>query len=242
MKKMGEYDKFLNEVKDKLKLKKSINKVINDFLLQSNSNSSSLGEIEIEIKAKEKVFYELIDLLKAEGSSQEELDLLIETHKQKSSEALDEKLNKLSLIFNRLQLEETSNKLSVNNRKQDNSRKFIVEFVEPTKTEVKNNVVKSPPKVAAKWHAIHYLLELEAKGLKIPVSREGSLIRTEIEKIGKKRVGDKGQSFYRQVLLFKDVIKDSSKIEMCLGKGWKEEMMDIFKDDELLNDYLNTRY
>lgn len=99
MKKMGEYDKFLNQVRDKLILKKSINIVIKDFLSQSNSNSSSLGEIESEIKAKEKFFYELIDLLKAEGSSQEELDLLIETHKQKSSEALDEKLKTFDNCF-----------------------------------------------------------------------------------------------------------------------------------------------
>lgn len=78
--------------------------------------------------------------------------------------------------------------------------------------------------------------------MKIPVSREGSLIKSEIEEIGKKRVGDKGQSFYRKVLLFKNDIKDSSKIEKWLGKDWKEKMMDLCKDDELLIDYLNTRY
>lgn len=184
----------------------------------------------------------MIDLLKAEGSSQEELDLLIETHKQKSSEALDEKLKKLSIIVSNLQLETTSNKLSVKDKKQDNSRKFIFEFVEPTKTEIETNVVKSSTKISSIWHAIHYLLELEAKGLKIPVGREGSFIRTELEEIGRKRVGDKGQSFYRKVLLYKNDIKDSSKIEKWLGKGWKEKMMDFCKDDELLIDYLNTRY
>jgi hypothetical protein len=242
MKKMGEYDKFLNQVRDKLILKKSINIVIKDFLSQSNSNSSSLGEIESEIKAKEKVFYELIDLLKAEGSSQEELDLLIETHKQKSSEALDEKLKKLSIIVSNLQLETTSNKLFVKDKKRDNSRKFIVEFVEPAKTEIKNNVVKSPQKISAKWHALHYLLESEAKGLKIPVNREGSFIKSEIEEIGRKRVGDKGQSFYRQVKDLVEIIVNKSDLIPYFGEDWKKQIIALSGNDLEIIDYIDKYY
>lgn len=242
MSKMDEYDKFLNSVREKLIFKKSFKLIFSKLSAQSNSNVTTPKNIEKGFRDKENTFFELIKQLKAEGTSQEELDMLIEIHRQKSTQAQDEELNNFSIVYKNIQLNKILNKLSVNNGKKDNSRKFIVEFVEPTKTEIKNNVVKLPQKIASKWHALHYLFELEAKGLKIPVSREGSFIKTELEEIGRRRVGGTGQSFYRLVLKFKDDIKDSSKLEKFFGKEWKEIMIDTFKDDELLINYLNTRY
>jgi hypothetical protein len=242
MGKMEEYDKFLDSVRDKILLRKAINQTFNKSSRLSNFLPSSLGKIKKEIQAKESVFYEFIKQLKAEGVSQEELDLLIETNKQKSSEALDERIEIISKILNESLPKEVSNKSSIHRRMQANSQKFIIEFVTPNKGNIVNKKGKSSQKVSAKWHALHYLLEMDAKGLKIPVNREGSFVKTEIEEIGKERIGGTGQSFYRQVLLYKDDIKDSSKLEKSLGKGWKEKMIDIFKDDELLIDYLNTRY
>lgn len=241
MGKMEEYDKFLSSVRDELLLRKAINVTFNNFSAQSNS-FSSLGEIKKDIQAKERIFYEFINLLKAEGVSQKELDLLIETNKQKSSEALDERIEIFSKILNESLTKEVSNNSSIHRRKQANAQKFIIEFVTPNKVDIVNKKVKSSQKISAKWHALKYLFEMDAKGLEIPVNREGSFIKSEIEEIGRKRMGGTGQSFYRQVSILKDDVKDSSKLNKCLGKKWKEKMMDFFGDDEILIDYLNSNF
>lgn len=242
MSKMDEYDKFLNSVREKLIFKKSFKLIFSKLFAQSNSNVTTPKNIEKGFRDKENTFFKLIKQLKAEGTSQEELDMLIEIHRQKSTQAQDEELNNFSIIYKNIQLDKISNKLSVNNRKKDNSRKFIVEFVESTKTEIKNNEVKSPQKISAKWHALHYLLETEAKGLKIPVNREGSFIKSEIEKIGRKRVGDKGQSFYRQVKDLVEIIVNKSDLIPYFGEDWKKQIIALSGNDLEIIDYIDKYY
>ncbi len=242
MSKMDEYDKFLNSVREKLIFKKSFKLIFSKLFAQSNSNVTTPKNIEKGFRDKENTFFKLIKQLKAEGTSQEELDMLIEIHRQKSTQAQDEELNNFSIIYKNIQLDKISNKLSVNNRKKDNSRKFIVEFVESTKTEIKNNEVKSPQKISAKWHALHYLFETEAKGLKIPVNREGSFIKSEIEKIGRKRVGDKGQSFYRQVKDLVEIIVNKSDLIPYFGEDWKKQIIALSGNDLEIIDYIDKYY
>ncbi len=242
MSKMDEYDKFLNSVREKLIFKKSFKLIFSKLFAQSNSNVTTPKNIEKGFRDKENTFFKLIKQLKAEGTSQEELDMLIEIHRQKSTQAQDEELNNFSIVYKNIQLDKISNKLSVNNRKKDNSRKFIVEFVESTKTEIKNNEVKSPQKISAKWHALHYLFETEAKGLKIPVNREGSFIKSEIEKIGRKRVGDKGQSFYRQVKDLVEIIVNKSDLIPYFGEDWKKQIIALSGNDLEIIDYIDKYY
>lgn len=242
MSKMDEYDKFLNSVREKLIFKRSFKLIFSKLFAQSNSNVTTPKHIEKGFRDKENTFFKLIKQLKAEGTSQEELDMLIEIHRQKSTQAQDEELNNFSIVYKNIQLDKISNKLSVNNRKKDNSQKFIVEFVESTKTEIKNNVVKSPQKISAKWHALHYLLETEAKGLKIPVNREGSFIKSEIEEIGRKRVGDKGQSFYRQVKDLVEIIVNKTDLIPYFGEDWKKQIIALSGNDIEIIDYIYKYY
>jgi hypothetical protein len=97
-------------------------------------------------------------------------------------------------------------------------------------------------KIAAKWYALLYLLEVEIKGLKIPVNREGAFIKTEIEEIGKIRVGDGGQSFYRNVKNLVTIVKAKSDLKPYLGENWKKEIIALSENNPEIISYINKYY
>jgi hypothetical protein len=100
--------------------------------------------------------------------------------------------------------------------------------------------IKPTKKMADKWYALLYLLELEVKGLSVPINSEGSFIKIELEKIGKQRNGKSGQGFYRSVLNIKPVINDKNKLQKMFVPNWKEEIILLSNRDKTIIDYLET--
>lgn len=99
-----------------------------------------------------------------------------------------------------------------------------------------------PKKYSAKWHALQYLLELKANGLKPPLNTEGDFIKLDLEAIGRSRTGLKGQGFYRSVLkYYKDLDKPRILIN-SFGKDWKDTILTLSYDNKALKDYLNKHY
>lgn len=107
----------------------------------------------------------------------------------------------------------------------ENKKSAIVEF-------------KTEKKLAEKWHALLYLLELKAANNKPPTNYEGDFIRKEIEEIGKQRTGSTGQSFYRECLKIKDIIDNNSLLEKTFDKDWKQKVIAISNNNELIINYL----
>lgn len=110
---------------------------------------------------------------------------------------------------------------------------------------IKNTVTENPEfkkekKTPEKWYALLYLLELKATDTKPPTNYEGSFIKSEIEEIGKQRTGSTGQSFYRECLKINNIINNNSLIEKSFGKDWKQKIIDISPNNELIISYLNS--
>lgn len=94
--------------------------------------------------------------------------------------------------------------------------------------------IKTEKKLSEKWYALHYLLELKATKGKPPTNYEGDFIRKEIEKIGKQRTGSTGQSFYRECLKINDIIDNNSLLEKTFDKDWKQKVIGISNNNELI--------
>lgn len=93
-----------------------------------------------------------------------------------------------------------------------------------------------------KWYALHYLLEQRSLNLLVPVTSDGAFDRTEIEKIGNKRSGKKGQGFYRAVHKFADSIDTKASIERSFNKDWKRHVIQLSKGDTHFATFLETNY
>jgi hypothetical protein len=85
-------------------------------------------------------------------------------------------------------------------------------------------------------------LELEVKGLDVPINSEGSFIKSELEEIGRQRSGRSGQMFYRSVFNIKPVIKDKNKLLKIFPSNWKEQIISLSNKDITIIDYLETHY
>lgn len=120
----------------------------------------------------------------------------------------------------------------------------IPENVKVNKDSVNSEEHKQykPKKYSAKWHALQYLLELKSKGLKPPVSTEGAFIKSELEAIGKSRTGLKGQGFYKAVKKYYKDLDNPTILKNSFGKDWKDKIIELFNDNDLLKDYINNNY
>lgn len=105
-----------------------------------------------------------------------------------------------------------------------------------------NKEAKPAKKLSEKWHALLYLLELKASNSKPPINHEGSFIKSAIEEIGKKRTGTTGQSFYRQTLIINDLINNSSLLVGTFGNNWKETIITLSNNDQIIIDYIENNY
>jgi hypothetical protein len=104
-------------------------------------------------------------------------------------------------------------------------------------------VIEPKNKTPEKWHAILYLLELQAANASPPENSEGSLIKDEIEKIGRQRIkGSKGQSFYRNVLKFRLDIKNKKSLKNILAEDWKKKIISLSNNNKIIIDYLEKNY
>lgn len=105
---------------------------------------------------------------------------------------------------------------------------------------VENPKITEPiKKIPEKWHALLYLLEIQATNGKIPVNSEGDLIKKEIEEIGKQIIsGSTGQSFYRNVQKFRADIKDLKKIDRMFPDNWRDTIISLSNNNEIIIEYL----
>jgi hypothetical protein len=118
-----------------------------------------------------------------------------------------------------------------------------VESISLLKKEITlNKEAKPAKKLSEKWHALLYLLELKASNSKPPINHEGSFIKSAIEEIGKKRTGTTGQSFYRQTLIINDLINNSSLLVGTFGNNWKETIITLSNNDQIIIDYIENNY
>jgi hypothetical protein len=62
------------------------------------------------------------------------------------------------------------------------------------------------------------------------------------EEIGKKRTGTTGQSFYRQTLIINDLINNSSLLVGTFGNNWKETIITLSNNDQIIIDYIENNY
>ncbi len=97
-------------------------------------------------------------------------------------------------------------------------------------------------KIAEKWNALLYLLELEVNNLKLPINSEGNFIKSEIEEIGRNITGSTGQSFYRHISSTIDILKDNDKLDRTFGKDWKDKVINLSNNNKSIIHYLDKNY
>ncbi|MCH4551998.1 hypothetical protein [Aestuariibaculum lutulentum] len=124
-------------------------------------------------------------------------------------------------------------------RLQNSVDPYIKTATKDSSIIIKDHLSNKPKKYSEKWHALAYLLELKFKGLKPPISTEGTFIKSELEKIGKARTGLSGQGFYRAVLKHYDDLGNPELLIKSFGKDWKETILEITKENKDLQDYLD---
>lgn len=140
------------------------------------------------------------------------------------------------------------------------STKRIIDFINHEKSKLQNSVAPDKEKDgedssipednlsnklkkhSAKWHALAYLLELKAKGLKPPINTEGAFIKSELEAIGRVRTGLKGQGFYRDVSKYYKDLDKPEILNNSFGKDWKDIILKLFNGNKALKDYIDKHY
>lgn len=225
---MEEYLKFLELTKKKILISKNIKEVLKDFGSQNNNILKQNGFKDF-FKKSEDSFKEMIAELRGLGEKEESLELLIKTEKEKRFDAIQKFLN-TSTNFNR-----------DNFLKKKSVQKKPITIISFNSRELK--AVGKPKKMSEKWHAILYLLELQAMNASPPENSEGCLIKDKIEEIGRQRInGSKGQSFYRNVLKFRLDIKNKKPLKSILTDDWKEKIISLSNNNQIIIDYLEKNY
>jgi hypothetical protein len=107
-------------------------------------------------------------------------------------------------------------------------------------TDTENTEFKKEKKPSEKWYALLYFLELKASNTKPPTNFDGELIRKEIEEIGKQRTSTTGQSFYRAFFDLNGKAINNNLLEKSFDKNWKQKVITISNNNELIIKYLNT--
>jgi hypothetical protein len=233
---MEEYIKFLEFIKKKILLRKNIKEVFEDFDNQ-NSNIPPKSSLQDFFKIKEDSFKAMIIELRDSGEKEDEIELLINLEKEKRFNAYKSSYDNFSI---------NNGNVSSGLSKKNKLMKIIVEKTITSKSS--NNIElkpldEKPKKFSEKWHAILYLLELQAANASPPENSEGTLIRDDIEEIGRQRIkGSKGQSFYRNVLKFRLEIKDKKSLKSILTDDWKEKIISLSNNDKIIIDYLEKNY
>jgi hypothetical protein len=225
---MEEYIKFLELTKKKILISKNIKEVLKDFSSQNNNIPKQNG-LKDFFKKSEDLFKKMIAELRELGEKEEALELLVKTEKEKRFDAIQKELN-ISTNFNR---DNFLKKKSVQNKP--------ITIISFNNRELKP--ISKPKKMSEKWHAILYLLELQATNASPPENSEGCLIKDKIEEIGRQRIkGSTGQSFYRNVLKFRLDIKNKKPLKNILAEDWKEKIISLSNNNQIIIDYLEKNY
>ena len=122
----------------------------------------------------------------------------------------------------------------------ESEQKELDKLDEENEEDNQNDILKTEKKPAEKWYALLYLLELKVTNSKPPVNFDGELIRKEIEEIGKQRIGTTGQSFYRAFFDLNGKAINNNLLEKSFDKDWKQKVIAISNNNELIIKYLNT--
>lgn len=125
-----------------------------------------------------------------------------------------------------------------NNEISDFLNKDVIQSI--IKTE--NISIPKTKKIADKWHALLYLIEVEVYKKEIPTNFEGAFIKSKIEEIGKQRCNNSGQGFYRQVRDLKGNINSNINVKRLFNDNWKDVIIDLSNNDENIIKYLETYY
>jgi hypothetical protein len=225
---MEEYLKFLELTKKKILISKNIKEVLKDFGSQ-NDNILKQNGFKDFFKKSEDSFKEMIAELRELGEKEESLELLIKTEKEKRFDAIQKFLN-ISTNLNR-----------DNFLKKKSVQKKPITIISINNRELKP--ISKPKKISEKWHAILYLLELNAMNASPPENSEGCLIKDKIEEIGRQRIkGSTGQSFYRNVLKFRLDIMNKKPLKNILAEDWKEKIISLSNNNQIIIDYLEKNY
>jgi hypothetical protein len=225
---MEEYFKFLELTRKKILISKNIKEVLKDFGNQNNNIPKQNG-LKDFFKKSEDLFKKMIAELRELGEKEEELELLIKTEKEKRFDAIQKELN-ISTNFNR-----------DNFLKKKSVQKKPITIISFNNKELKP--ISKPKKMSEKWHAILYLLELQAMNASPPENSEGCLIKDKIEEIGRQRIkGSTGQSFYRNVLKFRLDIMNKKPLKNILAEDWKEKIISLSNNNQIIIGYLEKNY
>jgi len=119
-------------------------------------------------------------------------------------------------------------------------KKSNIKTVAPQQSNTKNTDEVKQKKIAEKWHALLYWIELTANGQLLPIDNEGNFIKSEIEKIGKEKTGSKGQSFYKQFRLID--LNNSKELIGMFGNDWKEKIIHLSNNNQTIIDYIELKF
>lgn len=244
---MEEYDAFIEEIKKELLFKKNIKKIIFDDFNKINNNikeNSSLEGLEIEIQKRVDAF----ELLKKDfinvGIGQDELEKKIKLEKEKRIAAYNNELEKIKVNIKN-KIKESIDNINSPFKKQNEQVKLTEQESNISISQDSKDLTplnNKQKKIPQRWYALLYLLELEANNLKLPINREGSFIRSEIEEIGKQRTGIGGQGFYRKILELMPYYKDPTKLDNSFGKDWKKKIIELSCNNKSIINYIEKHY
>jgi hypothetical protein len=97
-----------------------------------------------------------------------------------------------------------------------------------------------PKQLPEKWYALLYWIQLTANGKLPPISREGTYIKKELEKIGREKTNKSGQGFYRS---FIEIDLNNTKVlKNSYGDDWKKIIIELSDNDPMVKKYIESKY
>jgi hypothetical protein len=114
-------------------------------------------------------------------------------------------------------------------------------FKPPQQTNTPKEEEKDLKKPTDKWYALLYWIQLKANKEKPPINEDGAFIKSDLEAIGRKMSGRKGQSFYK---VFKEIADDLNNLRLLNNKfpDWRDKIISLSENDEKIRIYINTHY
>lgn len=97
-----------------------------------------------------------------------------------------------------------------------------------------------PRKIAEKWYALLYWIQLCANGELPPSNLEGQFRKKEIEIIGRKMTNKSGQGFYRSFITID--LNNSKVLKNSFGDNWQNVIIELSNNDPIVKTYLENKY
>lgn len=97
-----------------------------------------------------------------------------------------------------------------------------------------------PRKIADKWYALLYWIQLCANGKLPPSNTEGEFRKKELEIIGRKMTNKSGQGFYRSFITID--LNNSKVLKNSFGDNWQNVIIELSNNDPIVKTYLENKY